>query len=233
VVLQQPDVGAAELIGSAVDSAGQLIAGVDLGVPSEAAAEVVVAALAERLLGQGVGTGPLLDLGRITIGTHRVTVPDAVPRVALSIGLPAGFDGEAGWRLILDALPPPDPALPEPAPRAVCLGDRRAGPVALVALADRAARQRRDQADGRAVVFPGVDTLVGTVSVEHILTRTAIDRLVALDGATLEPSTRLVTRDFVRPRWTAGELVLHVQRAARDTVVPFEVPTPTPCCAEH
>jgi hypothetical protein len=205
-----------------------LIAGVDLSVPSEPAAEDIVALLAGRLRDLGLGTGPGTGLVGVTIGTHRVTVPDAVPRVALSISLPDGLDVEAGWRLLLDALPGPNPS-----GRAVCLADRRDGPAGLLEVAAQAVGQRQQRSGGRAVVFPGVEALVGTVTVQHVLDGTAINRLVALDGAPLESATKVVTRDFVRPRWSVGELVLHVQRAARDTVVPFEVPRPTPCCAEH
>ncbi|MFE9727753.1 hypothetical protein ACFYQ5_30350 [Streptomyces sp. NPDC005794] len=43
----------------------------------------------------------------------------------------------------------------------------------------------------------------------------------------------MVTREFVRPQWRDGELVLAAMPAVGGTLVPFEVPDPTPCCADH
>jgi hypothetical protein len=62
---------------------------------------------------------------------------------------------------------------------------------------------------------------------------TTIDRIDALGGDSPAADALLVTRDFVRPRWQGGELVLHVQPAIGGTWVPFETPNPTPCCATH
>ncbi|MFJ4620315.1 hypothetical protein [Streptomyces sp. NPDC088812] len=46
------------------------------------------------------------------------------------------------------------------------------------------------------------------------------------------PDVRLVTRDHVRPQWHDGEPVLTAMPVG-GTLVPFEVPDPTPCCADH
>ncbi|WP_307678107.1 hypothetical protein [Streptomyces sp. V4I2] len=43
----------------------------------------------------------------------------------------------------------------------------------------------------------------------------------------------MVTWDHVRPQWQQGELVLTAMAAVGGTLVPFEVPAPTPCCADH
>ncbi|MFJ4471854.1 hypothetical protein ACIP2X_30825 [Streptomyces sp. NPDC089424] len=87
---------------------------------------------------------------------------------------------------------------------------------------------------GRAVLYPGAAHLTGTVSVAELLSRSAIARVTVL-GTTQPPSaqTAVVTRDHVRPQWLDGELVLAVQPAAGGTLTPFEVPDPTPCCADH
>ncbi|MGW0332744.1 hypothetical protein ACWD0J_12875 [Streptomyces sp. NPDC003011] len=89
-------------------------------------------------------------------------------------------------------------------------------------------------AAGRAVLYPGVSCLTGTLTVADVLARSAIDRVTVL-GAPGEPDpdARLVTWDHVRPQWQAGELVLSALPAAGGTLVPFEVPAPTPCCADH
>jgi hypothetical protein len=87
---------------------------------------------------------------------------------------------------------------------------------------------------GRAVLYPGAAALTGTLTVGELLDRSAIDR-VALLGApdAPPPDARLVTRDHVRPQWQNGELVLTVMPASGGVLVPFEVPDPTPCCADH
>ncbi|MFI0038094.1 hypothetical protein ACH4NS_21765 [Streptomyces mutabilis] len=87
---------------------------------------------------------------------------------------------------------------------------------------------------GRAVLYPGAGALTGTLTLAELLTRSAIDRVTVL-GAPGEPApdTLLVTRDHVRPQWQDGRLVLAAMPAAGGTLVPFEDPDPTPCCADH
>ncbi|WP_436986799.1 hypothetical protein [Streptomyces sp. enrichment culture] len=87
---------------------------------------------------------------------------------------------------------------------------------------------------GRAVLYPGAGALTGTLTVADLLARSAIDRVAVL--GTPEPpapATPLATRDHVRPQWQDGVLVLTAMPAAGGTLVPFEVPDPTPCCADH
>ncbi|MGP4047636.1 hypothetical protein [Streptomyces sp. 2A115] len=87
---------------------------------------------------------------------------------------------------------------------------------------------------GRAVVYPGVDALTGTVTVAELLSASAIDRVTALGSPGDPPSDqRVMTRSHVRPQWQNGELVLTLMPAAGGMLVPFEVPDPTPCCANH
>ncbi|MEV2195845.1 hypothetical protein AB0I02_33465 [Streptomyces phaeochromogenes] len=87
---------------------------------------------------------------------------------------------------------------------------------------------------GRAVVYPGSATLTGTVTVAELLSGSAIDRVTVLGSAgEPPPDQRVVTRDHVRPQWQDGELVLTLMPAVGGVLVPFEVPDPTPCCADH
>lgn len=87
---------------------------------------------------------------------------------------------------------------------------------------------------GRAVLYPGAAELTGTVTVAELLAGSAIDRVTVLGTADEPaPDQPLVTRDHVRPQWRDGELVLTAMPAAGGTLVPFEVPDPTPCCADH
>jgi hypothetical protein len=121
--------------------------------------------------------------------------------------------------------------LPGDAP--VAAGVRTGGDPALIRSALAAATDRAAGADGRAVRFPGIELLTGTVPVADVLRRTAVDEVRVLAGGTLPPDARLTTRDFCRPVYQNGKLVLLVLPAGPGLVAPFEVPNPTPCCAAH
>ncbi|MET7452084.1 hypothetical protein ABZT03_09350 [Streptomyces sp. NPDC005574] len=88
---------------------------------------------------------------------------------------------------------------------------------------------------GRAVLYPGVSALTGTLSVADLLDRSAIDRVTVLGSGSRQPdpATVLLTNNHVRPQFQDGELVLTAMPAAAGALVPFEVPDPTPCCADH
>ncbi|MEU6375283.1 hypothetical protein [Streptomyces sp. NPDC046909] len=87
---------------------------------------------------------------------------------------------------------------------------------------------------GRAVLYPGAAAVTATLTIAQLLTRSAIDRVTVLGApGPPAPGTSLVTRDHVRPQWQDGELVLTAMPAAGGVLVPFEVPEPTPCCADH
>ncbi|MEU3094464.1 hypothetical protein ABZ690_06480 [Streptomyces sp. NPDC006967] len=87
---------------------------------------------------------------------------------------------------------------------------------------------------GRAVLYPGVRALTGTMTVAELLAGSAIARVTVLGTpGPPDPETRVVTRDHVRPQWQRDELVLAATPALGGTLVPFEAPDPTPCCADH
>jgi hypothetical protein len=86
---------------------------------------------------------------------------------------------------------------------------------------------------GRAVVFAGSDRLVGTLTVAEITTLSAIDRVEVLGSGIADDDARVDTRDFVRPQFRDGDLVLTTTPAAGGVLVPFETRDPTPCCANH
>ncbi|MEV4344061.1 hypothetical protein AB0J83_06240 [Actinoplanes sp. NPDC049596] len=86
---------------------------------------------------------------------------------------------------------------------------------------------------GRAVVFPGSSALTGKLTVAEVLATTAIDRVDVLGSGPADDSDILDTRDFVRPQYRNGELVLTTTPAAGGVLVPFETRDPTPCCAGH
>jgi hypothetical protein len=96
-----------------------------------------------------------------------------------------------------------------------------------------AAAAHEARQSGRAVIYPGVELLVGTLSVAEILAVSAITRVEVLGSGSADPAALVETGDFVRPQWRAGELVLTTTPAADDRLVPFETRNPTPCCAAH
>jgi hypothetical protein len=107
------------------------------------------------------------------------------------------------------------------------------GPPELRLGLDDAVARHRARAGGRVVVFPGDHLLLGTVSVADATLWTDIDRVEHLSGEPADPRVPLHTRNFLRPRWHRGELVLPVQRSHDEAVVPFETPFATPCCPDH
>jgi hypothetical protein len=101
------------------------------------------------------------------------------------------------------------------------------------AVASAVAVEHHARRSGRAVVFPGVAELVGTVSVGDVLTRTAIERVVVLGAAPPGIDVLIDTRDFVRPQWRDGLLTLITAPSSANRLAPFEYPNPTPCCGGH
>jgi hypothetical protein len=225
------------------------VLGVDAGSRTAADAEHLMLAVAAEL---GADPGAVLCTHAVRRGTPhyaatltlagRVALPD-VPGAGVALlggpvpagggTLPAGGAARAGG----GTLPAGGAAwsagghVPGDAP--VAAGLLTAGEPALARTALAAATDRAAGADGRAVRFPGVDLLVGTVPVADVLARTAVDEVRVLAGGTLPPGAQLDTRDFCRPTYQGGRLVLLVLPAGPGRVAPFEVPNPTPCCATH
>ncbi|WP_223291225.1 hypothetical protein [Streptomyces avicenniae] len=86
---------------------------------------------------------------------------------------------------------------------------------------------------GRAVVFPGSDTLTGSLTLADLYATTAVDRAEVLGGGVPDPEAFLDTRDHVRPQWEGDGLLLRLMPARGGRYVPFEIPDPHPCCGGH
>jgi hypothetical protein len=84
--------------------------------------------------------------------------------------------------------------------------------------------------EGRAIRFRGQDAIPEECSVGEIVRRTDIDRVEGV-GAAVDDRTVVVTHRFLRPTFSAGELVLHVTPLADGRFQPFESGTPYRCCA--
>lgn len=144
--------------------------------------------------------------------THLVR--DGNPHVALSI------DGD----IDVTALP---------AEFGVAWQDGRRGPAALADGAAVALAEHEARSGGRAVIYPGVETLTGSVPVWKVLAASAIDEVVVIGGPPCAPDTVVHTRDFVRPEWRLGKLVLATTPAAQGGIAPFEIPNPGGCYCDH
>ncbi|MFF3576138.1 hypothetical protein [Streptomyces mirabilis] len=152
--------------------------------------------------------------------THHVR--EGRRHTALSFSTPSEQVARAAWRALTER------------EFGAALGAERHGPDELAAGAAHAAAEHLARTEGRAVRYAGADALTGTVTVARLLAVSAVERIVVLgapDGP--DPDQRIVTRDHVRPEWREGQLVLAAMPAAGGTLVPFEVPDPTPCCADH
>ncbi|WP_433726031.1 hypothetical protein ACQP2Y_08215 [Actinoplanes sp. CA-051413] len=108
-----------------------------------------------------------------------------------------------------------------------------ASPTGLGAACPEAVAEHVARSSGRAVLYPGVERLVGTLSVAEVLELSAIEKVEVLGGGAADPATLIDTGDFVRPQWRAGQLTLLAGPAAGGRLVPFETRYPTPCCAAH
>jgi hypothetical protein len=197
-----------------------LVAGLDLVHLSEKVADALAVSVAGELAAQGARG--------VQVATHWAAAGD-VRHVALSIECGA-LDPDALRGVLSNVVAARGEARDG---YAMQLGDRFAGDQRLRGCVRDAVTAQVERRSGRAVIFPGSAQLVGTVTVRRITASSAIDRVVVLGGGDAAPETLVRTRDFVRPRFSAGELVLHVQPAVGGTLVPFENPSPTPCCADH
>lgn len=203
------------------------VAGVFLGTRSERDAEHHGVELAETLMAQSIPV-PWLS-------THRTTGEGGV--AVVSVALAAPVEPEALHAALVAAARSELSDGHDIAVWAAAAGATAdAGDDALdvrTAAARQAATALDGRTEGRAVWFPGQDALGERVAATDLLAVTAVEDLVSLEGGPVAPGTTVVTRGFVRPRFVGGRAVLHLQPAVGGTLVPFESPNPTPCCADH
>ncbi|MGY0064639.1 hypothetical protein ACWY4P_50815 [Streptomyces sp. LZ34] len=170
-----------------------------------------------------------LGLAPGTIACTHLIRTDERRGTAVSLALPDAAAAEAVWERIAGLESPDMGAVLRERP----YGSKRAARTAALAAAEHAHRSA-----GRAVVYPRVDHLTGAVTVADLLARTAIDRVTVIgaptaDGQGPDPAAPVLTRGHVRPEWRDGRLTLALVPAADGALAPFEVPNPTPCCADH
>ena len=195
----------------ALAPAGRLVVGVSAVLADRRESEHLLGLLVDRLPQGLVGC------------THLVTAPWR--HEALSLEVPCTDPGA-----LL-------PVLRECAPDAGLvvldeLGDVLEVEAEGLAGAREAAQAHATRTAGRAVVFPGQDLLVGEVPVAEVVERTAVEAVQSLHGDYADDAV-LVTGGFVRPVFRDGRLVVLVGHADPRRLLPWELPNPTPCCADH
>jgi hypothetical protein len=108
-----------------------------------------------------------------------------------------------------------------------------AGPSQLVRGAYVAAVEAALGTAGRAVRWPGHEQGHGVLPAAELRTRCGIDQLEAVGGLPITDDALIDTRDFLRPVRRGGRLVLQVQPAAGNLLIPFELQHQQKCCADH
>lgn len=207
------------------------VIGVDAGTVSLGEADHLIHDLVERVGGLPPGT---------VVCTHLVRTAER-RGTTLSFALPEGADADAVWERITGQEEPEEPGEGGmPLVLGAVLGGRTHGSPVAVSAAALAADEHSRRSGGRAVLYPGSDRLTGTVTVAELLALSAVERLVVVgaphtgpDDGGPDPAIPVLTRDHVRPEWRDGRLTLALVPAVGGTLAPFEVPDPTPCCADH
>jgi hypothetical protein len=108
-----------------------------------------------------------------------------------------------------------------------------AGPSHLVRGAYVAAVEAALGTAGRAVRWPGHEQAHGVLPAAELRTRCGIDQLEAVGGLSVTDDSLIDTRDFLRPLRRDGRLILQVQPAAGNLLIPFELQHQQKCCADH
>lgn len=200
--------------------------GVCQGIREALDAEPMITVARRRLADAGLAGGAW-------IVTHTVR-GDAGAHTACGLSVPAaaGVEAQEIADLVAQAFEPHDHEGTSVAPASVWVDQATSGPLEWLPGAEAAAEAQRALVNGRAVVYPGVDSLVGTIPVEAVTAESAIDTVVSMGGPIAE-GTLLHTRDHVRPMRLDGRWVLHVQPAVGGTLVPFENAVQHHCCQSH
>lgn len=107
-----------------------------------------------------------------------------------------------------------------------------AGPSRLVRGAYEAAVEAALGTTGRVVRWPGHEQGHGVLPAAELRTRCGIDQLESVGGMPVEDDTLIDTLDFLRPVRRDGRLVLQVQPAAGNLLIPVELQHQQNCCAD-
>lgn len=90
----------------------------------------------------------------------------------------------------------------------------------------------RGRTSGRLVSYRGGESLRDLMSVESLVSCTAIERVDAF-GLQVEPGDSVLLKGYARPIMVEGETVLHVTPRANGGFVTYEIANPHQCCDGH
>lgn len=173
---------------------------------------------AEHLLHQLVDLAGTQD---VTACTHFVDTPWR--HDAISVELPT--EGPIGD--LFAALPARSAAVLMAAD-----GTRDTGDPQLIDAARQADQAHAHRSSGRAVIFPGQYILTGAVPIARVVADTAVEAIESSHGP-FDDDALLITGGFIRPVFSDGQLVILVGHNDPTQLVPWEVPNPRSCCADH
>lgn len=165
----------------------------------------------------------LLDsvTGPVVACTHVVSGGDR-PHLAVSISSTSELSGWTSSREVGSAIIQPGAAEPVVA-----------GPSRLVRGAYVAAVESALGTAGRLVRFPGQEHARGVLPAAKLREYCGIDAIEALGGLPVAEDSLVDTLDFIRPIRRNGRIILQVQPAAGDILIPFELEHQQTCCADH
>jgi hypothetical protein len=113
---------------------------------------------------------------------------------------------------------------------------REPNPTDVVALAERLGQVTLDDPvvpeGSRCIRFPGQEKLTGVLPAADLVAYSAIDEVTGI-GVPVTPESPIDTRDFLRPTYENGRLVLLVEPAAGGVLRPVEIADPHECCGGH
>lgn len=186
-----------------------MIAGVDLGTVPLDAADGAADLIVDAAHTAGI------DPSGMFIDTHRIVTRSGDLHNVLAVSAAGAHDWQL-WRLCATVMRRRSAC-------AISVGRHSVGSGEDLEAARSAVAERTTRIAGRCVYFPGVESLIGTMTAGQIIAESAIDVVVEVGGTVLEPDAEIVTGGHVRPRWEFGALTLHVQHEGQGLHLPFEV----------
>ncbi|GMA40397.1 hypothetical protein [Mobilicoccus caccae] len=192
------------------------VAGIDLGPVARTRADC----FADDVVAEARSVG--VDPGLLFVDTHRIITAAGDLHVVATIS-GAGAQEWQLWRMC-SAVVRRHGAL------ACTVGRHSVGDGHALVATRAAIDERLLRIAGRCVHFPGVESLVGTMTVGQIVEASAIEHVTEIGAPALDVTAEILTGGHVRPRWEFGTLTLHVQHEGQRLYRPFEV---APAAASH
>lgn len=187
-----------------VETPRPLVVGLDAGHQTVVGAERWLCRLVDRL---GNPSGTIACV-------HQIGQP--YQHVVTSLRLPAGtevgtclLETAPALMLVHDGNPPPVPVV--------------TGVMVAMVGAVLAARAATVRSSGSAVIFPGVGSLTGVLTVDEVLAASAIERITVAGGEPPRGDQLVDCRPDLRPMWRGGRLTLLTQPIHGGRLAPVDL----------